>query len=307
MLKWMKQYTIEKTSYLPSDTLTMLCLIENGKIMLGYGDHHRPYYKIWIQLDKQFELLEKYFGIRNYSTYSNRYRYWKPYLPINDLELFKKFADIDIEGNFATITIRNAKQFIQVCNKLLIEYLYWCADHRKHCENGLILPTEFYGRHGIDWELRTDRQKEIDRKKHEIAYQKHVEEENKKNAAIQQQLVAIYHAGNLDITCSFRYIYDDTSWYSCSVDVNNLYHGNWQLHYGNNLYTSFTEKMPAIFTQEIFEVVLLTFYKQWQQNRKPNDYFHDNGILKLMEHSRTNPITVKISDNQILFETPSQL
>lgn len=302
MLKWMKQYLIEEKNYLNTDTLTMSGFVEGDKIILGYGNHHRPHARIWAQLEKQFELLTTYFGIQLHTTYSNRYRYWKPCLSLNNLDQFQNFADIQVKDRYATIKIHNAQQFITAYNKLLSDYLYWCADHRKHCENGLILPTDYYGSYGIDWELTTDRQKEIDRKKQELAYQKRVEEENRKNAEIRQQLIDLYNEGKLITTCSVRYVYDDSSWYSISVNVNNLYEGHWQLHAGNSLYTSFTNKIPAFFSQEVFESILLTFYTRWKQARKPKDGFHDNGSLKLMDHSRLNPMKIKIKDTHVLLE-----
>ena len=150
VLKWMKKYMYDLREIRDDDVMTDFCVGSvgtAGSFRIGYGNHIPGHARVWEQIEKQRELLFTYLDITVEYSYSNRYKYYKLSMPTNQ-KLVPGFFDITVlrDGEWARIGINDLKAYAQTCNNMMREYLWWCVDNHKCCDNELILPNADYSR-----------------------------------------------------------------------------------------------------------------------------------------------------------------
>ena len=277
VLKWMKKYMYDLDSIRDDDVMTDF---HHGEIRcmglrIGDGYHMPGHARVWEQIEKQGDLLYYYLGVRIEYSYSNRYRYYNLYLPTDPL-FVPAFFDIKImDDRWAWIGINDLKSYAKTCNDMMREYLWWCVDNHKCCDNQLILPNADYC-----WmfnDILSDREKKIQDEEHKKKMEIMRKQAEEERLAKKAELERLEAEGLIKIdNISIKAVYDDYYYYNYECSVNDIARLGFQFHRGDKLYLRCYPDPLSIFSDEI---LVRTLEQGLREVKKAKDEKNDHNKL----------------------------
>ena len=194
-------------------------------------------------------------------------------MPTNQ-KLVPGFFDITVlrDGEWARIGINDLKAYAQTCNNMMREYLWWCVDNHKCCDNELILPNADYSRDFKD--ILSDREKQIRdeeyKQKMEIRRKKAEEEKLAKKAELEQ----LEAEGRIELkTTRFNAVYDDYYYYDYECSVSDIASLGFQLHYADKLYLHYPGTLSILSDTIIISILEQGLSEVKKAKKEKNDHY----------------------------------
>jgi hypothetical protein len=272
-----EKYLIKESEIQDIDTITSYGMTVRGKLFCGFGSRIRMIPECMEFMEKQFELLHKYLGIQVEKSDSGKYRHWQLYIDSHNMDDVPDYIQLILRSKYwVIIKITNVRKYIQTCNNMMEEYWNWCDQNHISCDAGLILPNASHNSAGVAWNLKTDRQRNIDLQTLKEERKKNGEPEAARIQELREKMISLMKSGTMDIK-NIKVIYSqktsDPGLDLISFNINDLYHGFWSID--DNKYLYIYDREIELFTMEIWEYIMFQCLTEWKKGKTRKE--HDDG------------------------------